>query len=81
MKRLNENLEKMRTHFDCLRQIEAQHGGNLNDPQTLREFLKRNCFLLGLETNKNKSIKIELDFLQKNTVRIRKDKLDLQSKQ
>lgn len=76
--KLNENFEKMRAHYDCLTEIEASHG-NLTNPSNLREVLKRNSFLLGLESNKNKQMKLELEFMQKNTQRIRSDKMSLQS--
>ena len=56
---LTSTFEKMRAHFDCLAEIEASHG-SLTDNARLREALRQNAFLLGLEACKNKSNAMEL---------------------
>ena len=52
---MTENFEKLRAYFDCLSELEASNGG-YRDTDSLRDLLKRNSLLLGIEQNKNKSI-------------------------
>jgi len=70
---LTTNFEKMRAHYNCLSELEATHG-DLNKPDRLREVLKQNAFLLGLVSSKNKNMKLELNFLQRNYDRLSKEK-------
>lgn len=48
-------LEKLRSHFDCLKEIENVYGGKFCDSLVLREVLKKSSFLLGLEVARKKS--------------------------
>ena len=76
---LAANLEKMKAHFDCLSQIEALHNGSLTDAPSLREALKQNSFLLGLEANKSKFFVQEYSIQKRQVERARKEKLDMQN--
>ena len=58
---LTSNFEKMRAHFNCLTELEATHG-DMSNTGRLREVLKQNAFLLGLESCKNKNHQMELTF-------------------
>ena len=62
---ITSNFERMRTHFNCLAEIEKTHG-SLIDSDRLREVLKQNTFQLGLESNKNKNIQMELTMLKRS---------------
>ena len=73
---LTQNLDKMRTHFTCLTELE-NNIGDLQSAARLREVLKQNCLLLGLEANKNKNFQIEMTTLKRAYERLRKDKTDL----
>lgn len=58
---LTSNFEKMRAHFNVLTELEAANGG-LSSTDSLRDVLKKNAFLLGLESCKNKNHQMELTF-------------------
>ena len=75
---LTANFEKMRSHFNCLTEIEAQHG-SLTEKDKLREVLKQNAFLLGLESCKNKHHLMELNLIKRNAERLRLEKHELES--
>ena len=77
---ITTNFEKMRAHFNCLSELEATHG-DLNKADRLREVLRQNSFLLGLVSSKNKNMKLELNFLQRNYDRLSREKSELQSLQ
>ena len=66
----------MRAHFDCLNEIEASHG-NLTDNARLREVLRQNAFLLGLEACKNKNNAMELCNIRRKEERLRTEKNEL----
>lgn len=57
---MTANFEKLRSYFNCLAELEAstnsKSGNAMRDAESLRELLKKNALLLGLELNKNKSI-------------------------
>ena len=74
------NFEKMRAHFNCLAEIEAQQG-DLTNNALLREVLKKNSFLLGLEACKNKNNQIELANIKRSTQRLRDEKTQLETAQ
>ena len=73
------NFEKMRRHFNCLSEIETTHGA-LTDPERLREVLKQNSFLLGLESKKIKSLEQQIDFLKIDHQRLLHEKTELLTK-
>ena len=73
---LTANFEKMRAHFNCLSEIEPSHG-NLTGPDRLREVLRQNSFLLGLEACKNKNNQMELGFIKRREERLRLEKSEL----
>ena len=75
---ITANFEKMRSHFNCLSEIEAQHG-SLTDNDKLREVLKQNAFLLGLESCKNKHHLMELNLIKRNAERLRVEKHELET--
>lgn len=77
---ITTNFEKMRAHFNCLSELEATHG-DLSKADRLREVLRQNSFLLGLVSSKNKNMKLELNFLQRNYDRLSREKGELQSLQ
>ena len=66
----------MRTHFDCLEQIRREHG-NLNNLSRVRDLLKHNSFLLGIERHVNKSLELELKFFKQNSQRLINENLDM----
>ena len=73
---LTSNFEKMRAHFNCLSEIETTHGV-LTDNARLREVLRQNSFLLGLEACKNKNNSMELGFIKRREERLRLEKSEL----
>ena len=73
---VTKNFEKMRTHFDCLEELKREHG-NLNNGARLRELLKHNSFLLGLEHHSNKSLELELKFFKQNSQRLINENLGM----
>ena len=77
---LTSNYEKMRAHFNCLAEIEAQQG-DLTDNGRLREVLKKNSFLLGLEACKNKNNAMEINFTKRHAEGLRLEKSALQTEQ
>jgi hypothetical protein len=66
----------MREHFNCLNEIESTHG-DLSNAGRLREVLRQNNFLLGLEASKNKNMGLELKTLQRRTDRLRDEKFKI----
>ena len=74
---LTENFERMRSHFNCLKNLEASHG-SLSDPDRVREVLRQNSFLLGLEQNKNKGIQVSLTTMKRQKERMRQKMFELQ---
>ena len=66
----------MRAHFDCLAEIETSHG-SLTDNTRLREALRQNAFLLGLEACKNKNNAMELGFIKRKEEQMRLEKSEL----
>jgi len=75
---VTKNYEKMRTHFDCLEQLKREHG-NLNNAVRLRELLKYNSFLLGMQHHTSKSLELELKFFKQNSQRLINENLDMVS--
>ena len=75
---LTSMLERMRAHFNCLSQIEATHG-DLTNPDRLREVLRQNSFLLGLESSKNKNMQLELQTMKRSKDRLREEKMSLEA--
>ena len=73
---LTENFERMRSHFNCLKSLETSHG-SLSDAERVREVLRQNSFLLGLEQNKNKGIQLQLTMQKRSTERMKKEKSEL----
>jgi len=71
------NFEKIKAHFNCLRQLEGVYG-DLSDAPKLREVLRQNSFLLGMQSHRNKSMEFELRFLKRNHQRLINDKQELQ---
>lgn len=59
-------LEKLRAHFDCLKEIEDVHGGNFTDNSVLRDVLKKSSFLLGLEVARKKSAQVNFKTIKRS---------------
>ena len=68
----------MRSHFNCLSNIEATHG-DLTNSDRLREVLRQNSFLLGLESSKNKNMQLELQTMKRSKDRLRDEKMSLEA--
>lgn len=66
-------LEKLRSHFDCLKEIEAMRGGKLTDASALRDVLRSNTFLLGLEVAKKKSLEVNFKTVKRSQDRLREE--------
>ncbi len=72
----------MRALFDCLHKVENQqdHSDGLSNASKLRQILKQNLFLLGIESHNNKSLLAEKKFHQMNQKRLVMDKVTLDEK-
>ena len=75
---LSQLFERMRAHFNCLNELEATNG-DLNNSEKLREVLRLNSFLLGLESSKNKSMLVELTTLKRSKDRLREEKIAIEA--
>ena len=76
LNKVSANFEKMRAHFNCISELEATHG-DLSNVNVLREVLKQNNFLLGLEASTNKNMGLELKTLKRRTDRLREEKIKI----
>ena len=59
-----------------MNELEKSHGG-LQDARRLREVLKQNTFLLGMELQKNKNMVSEMKFMKLDQKRLVKEKVKL----